>query len=164
MWSRNARLGAYLYASSSLCQCLVPMRRTSLILLFSLGSSIAVPHEQCRWSWKALVQKPFKLEVLGCTPKQHCRAHLHPWCKCWPVTDQSTHVTKADAQTEVDEVDIAAAGGIALLVELTRSGTAVAKERAAAALATMAYHDGDDQAATKRDDGKPWNTSYWELG
>ena len=128
------------------------MRRASLILLFSLGSSIAVPHGQCRWSWKALVQKPFKLEVLGCTPKQHCRAHLHRWRKCWPVTDQSTPDTKSDAQSEVDEVDIAAAGGIAPLVELTQSGTARAKEWTAAplwvlaaalalALVAMAYHN-----------------------
>ena len=53
-----------------------------------------------------------------------------------------------------NQVAIVALGGIALLVELTRSGTAVAKEQAAAALCILAFN-ADNKKAMRRLGYKP---------
>ena len=53
-----------------------------LLLAFATG------HSGCRWSWKALVRKPFRLHALGCAPKDHCKLHLLRWRKCWSAASR----------------------------------------------------------------------------
>ena len=74
-------------------------------LVFLAAAGAASSHLECKWSWKALFQRPFHMRTLGCAPKHQCRANLLRWRKCWSEADVNESSVYARLQTDAAAAD-----------------------------------------------------------